>query len=68
MKRYERAVLKRAFKLIFAQVEPHRLKRTADRGFPDDDLFELFDPLGVFFILRVKGSVKVDNQWRKLNS
>ena len=71
MKRYERAVLKRAFKLIFFEyVEPRRLKLTADRGFPDDDLFELLDPLGVFFILRVKGSVKVeiDNPWRRLNS
>jgi hypothetical protein len=70
MKRYERAVLKRAFKLIFEYVEPRRLKLTADRGFPDDDLFELLDQLGVFFILRVKGSVKVevDNQWRRLNS
>jgi Transposase DDE domain len=69
MKRYERAVLKRAFRLIFEYVEPRRLKLTADRGFPDDDLFELLDQLGVFFILRVKGSVKVkvDNQWRRLN-
>ena len=46
MKRYERAVLKRAFKLIFEYVEPRRLKLTADRGFPDDDRFELLDPLG----------------------
>jgi hypothetical protein len=67
-RRYERAVLKRAFKLIFAPVEPHRLKRTAERGFPDEDRFELFDPLGVFFIPRVKGSVKVATQWRKLTS
>ena len=43
MKRYELAVLKRAFKLIFQFVKPSRIRLTADRGFPDDDLFALLD-------------------------
>ncbi len=47
MKRYERAVIKRAFKLIFQSVKPHRIRLTADRGFPDHDLFALLDELKV---------------------
>jgi Transposase DDE domain len=69
MKRYELAVVKRAFKLIFQHVAPHRVCLTADRGFADDDLFAWLDTLGISFIIRVKGCVKVelDGQWRKLN-
>jgi hypothetical protein len=69
MKRYELAVIKSAFKLIFQYVEPGRIRLTADRGFPDDDLFGLLDELQINFIIRVKGSVKVfrDGQWSKLN-
>lgn len=69
MKRYELAVISRAFKLIFQFVEPRRLRLTADRGFPDDDLFTLLDELKINFILRVKGSTKVfqGGQWLKLN-
>jgi hypothetical protein len=47
MKRYELAVIKRAFKLIFQYVNPSRIRLTADRGFPDDDLFALLDDLKV---------------------
>jgi hypothetical protein len=47
MKRYELAVIKRAFKLIFQFVKPSRIRLTADRGFPDDDLFTLLDDLKV---------------------
>jgi len=70
MKRYELAVVKRAFKLIFQYVEPRRLRLTADRGFPDDDLFALLDDLKINYIMRVKGSVKVfyRGQWVKLNT
>jgi hypothetical protein len=70
MKRYERAVVKRAFKLIFQHIEPHRIRLTADRGFPDDDLFVLLDELKINYIIRVKGSVKVclRGQWVKLNT
>lgn len=70
MKRYELAVIKRAFKLIFQHITPGRLRLTADRGFPDDDLFALLGEWKINFIIRVKGNVKVwrDGQWRKLNT
>lgn len=70
MKRYELAVIKRAFKLIFQFVKPSRVRLTADRGFPDDDLFALLDDLKVKYIIRVKGSVKVlyRQAWAKLNT
>ena len=70
MKRYELGVIKRAFKLIFVYVKPRRIRLTADRGFPDDDLFALLDQLKINFIIRVKGSVKVfyRGRWIKLNT
>jgi hypothetical protein len=70
MKRYELAVIKRAFKLIFQYVKPSRIRLTADRGFPDDDLFALLDDLKVNYIIRVKGSVKVlyRGAWAKLDT
>ena len=70
MKRYELAVIKRAFKLIFTHINAGRLRLTADRGFPDDDLFALLADWKINFIIRVKGNVKVwrDGQWRKLNT
>jgi hypothetical protein len=70
MKRYQLAVIRSAFKLIFQYIEPRRIRLTADRGFPDDDLFELLDELKINFILRVKGSVKVFRYgyWMKLNT
>src|SRR5262244_2748466 len=52
MKRYELAVIKRAFKLIFQYVKPGRIRLSADRGFPDDDLFALLDQSGIKFIIR----------------
>jgi hypothetical protein len=69
MKRYELAVIKRAFTLIFQSVAPHRVRLTADRGFADADLFAVLEVLGIRYIIRVQGSVKVelDGQWRKLN-
>lgn len=69
MKRYELAVIKSAFKLIFQHVKPSRIRLTADRGFPDDGLFALLDELKINFIIRVKGSVKVfcGGEWSKLN-
>jgi Transposase DDE domain len=69
MKRYELAVVKRAFKLIFQYVAPQRVRLTADRGFADATLFALLDTLGIRSIIRVKGDVKVEfaGQWRQLN-
>src|SRR6266498_584852 len=70
MKRYELAVIKSAFKLIFQYVKPGRIRLSADRGFPDDDLFALLDELDIDHIIRVKGSVKVfyRERWVKLNT
>lgn len=69
MHRYERAVLKRAFKLILQYVKPSRIRLTADRGFADDSLFALLQQLRVRFVIRVKGCVKVcwRGHWQKLN-
>src|SRR5262249_1306685 len=69
MKRYELAVVKRAFNLIFQFIRPSRIRLTADRGFPDDDLFELLDRLKINYLIRVKGSIKVCYRgvWIKLN-
>ena len=60
MKRYELAVVKRAFTLIFQDVAPQRVRLTADRGFADAALFALLDAFGIRYIIRVKGSVKVE--------
>jgi hypothetical protein len=70
MKRYELAVIKSAFKLIFQYAKPSRIRLSADRGFPDDELFALLDELKIDFIIRVKGSVKVfyRGEWIKLNA
>jgi hypothetical protein len=70
MKRYELAVIKRAFKLIFQYLDPRRIRLTADRGLPDDDLFALLDQWQINFVIRVKGSVKVfyREQWVKLKT
>ena len=69
MHAYERAVIKRAFKLIFQYVQRSRLRLTADRGFADEPLFALLQQLQVRFVFRVKGCVKVcfRRAWRKLN-
>lgn len=69
MSRYELAVIKRAFKLIFDDLAPARVQLTADRGFADDDLFALLDQLQIRYLIRVKGCVKVAyaGQWIKLN-
>jgi Transposase DDE domain len=55
--------------LIFQYFRPPRIRLTADRGFPDDDLFALLDQLKVKYIIRVKGSTKVNYRgtWLKLN-
>lgn len=69
MHRYERAVIKRAFKLIFQYVSQRRIRLTADRGFADEQLFALLQQLQVRFVIRVQGNVKVcwRRRWLKLN-
>jgi hypothetical protein len=68
-KRYELAVVKRTFKLIFQYVKSSRIRLTTDRGFPDDGLFELLDRLKINYLIRVKGSTEVcyQGRWIKLN-
>lgn len=65
---YERAVIKKACSLIFQYVSRSRIRLTADRGFADEQLFELLQELGVPFVLRVKAGIKVrwHSQWVKL--
>lgn len=67
--RYERAVIKRAFELIFQYVNRGRIRLTADRGFADEPLFALLQQLQVRFVIRVKANVKVcwHRRWYKLN-
>jgi hypothetical protein len=69
MQRYELAVVKRAFTLIFHYVAPHRVRLTADRGFADEGLCAVLDTWGSRCIIRGKGWVKVhlDGQWQKRN-
>jgi len=72
LQRYELAVVRRALERVLRVVAPHRLCVTADRGFADGKLFALLDRLKVPFIMRVKGSTKVQWQgdrwqWQKLN-
>ncbi|MCG3161243.1 MAG: hypothetical protein JMDDDDMK_02394 [Acidobacteria bacterium] len=63
-------IKQRAFKMIFQHVKPGCARFSADRGFPDDDLFALLDELKIASIIRVKGSVKVFHrgEWGKLNT
>lgn len=69
-KRYELAVVKRAFTMIFKVVAPRRVRLTADRGFADTGLFALLDALRIRFVIRVKGSTKIERRgrWVKLNT
>lgn len=67
--RYELAVIKRGFKLIFNYVKPGRIRLSADRGFGDEGLFALLDELKINYLIRVKGNVKIflHGYWLKLN-
>ncbi|HZA29558.1 MAG TPA: hypothetical protein VE735_08290 [Gammaproteobacteria bacterium] len=66
--RDERAVIKRAFQLLVQYVALKRIRLTAARGFADVELFELIDPLGIRFVIRVKSRTKVwwQGQWTSL--
>lgn len=70
MKRYERAVIRRAVTRVIRKVGPRRVRVTADRGFADVALFTLLTELGVAFVIRVKKSTKicVAGVWRQLNT
>ena len=68
MRRDEQAVIKRAFKLIFQAVAPPRIRLTADRGFPEEGIFNLLENLKLRFVIRVRKNVQVcfRKQWQAL--
>jgi hypothetical protein len=59
MKRYERAVIRRAVTRVIRKVGRRRVRVTADRGFADVALFTLLTDLRVAFVIRVKKSTKI---------
>jgi hypothetical protein len=70
MRRYECAVIKRVISRLNKQVGTRRLIVTADRGFADVELAQLFEALRVAYIIRVKNSTKirVAGEWRNLKA
>jgi hypothetical protein len=70
MKRYERAVIRRAVRRVIRKVGRRRGRVTADRGFADVALFTLLTDLGVAFVIRVKKSTKIRmaGVWRQLHT
>jgi hypothetical protein len=56
-RRDELAVVKRACKLICGPISRRRIRPMADRGFADDELFDLLQALRIRFVIRVKGCV-----------
>lgn len=69
MQRYELSVIQRVLTRLSHVINLKRIVITADRGFADVALIDLFEAWDVAFILRVKGSTKVkkDGQWQRLN-
>jgi len=70
MKRYERAVIRRAVTRVIRKVGHRRVRVTADRGFADVALFTLLTDLKVAFVIRVKKSTKIciAGVWRPLDT
>jgi hypothetical protein len=70
MRRYEMAVIKRVIGGLKKRLCRRRLRVTADRGFADVDLAQLFEDLGVEYIIRVKNSTKIffQGEWRQLKT
>ena len=68
MKRYELAIIKRAFQLITKVVARRRLIVTADRGFADQGLIQTLQSLRFRYVIRVKGDTKIlwGGEWQKL--
>ena len=67
---YEREFVTTLVREVLIAVSPRRLMITADRAFADVELFDLLNDLGVSYVIRSKGSVKVLTQggWRKLST
>src|SRR5690349_4316842 len=70
MKRYERAVIRRAVTRVIRKVGRRRVRITADRGFADVALFTLLAELRVAFVIRVKKGTKIclAGVWRQLDT
>lgn len=70
MRRYECAVIKRVIGGLKKRLSRRRLRVTADRGFADVELAQLFEDLGVEYIIRVKNSTKIffQGEWRQLKT
>jgi transposase len=66
----ERSMVRTLFEDVLCEVDRRRFIFTADRGFASVELFDLLDELGISFIIRSKGNVKVlmDGKWRKLST
>lgn len=67
---YEREFVSTLVREVLCDVAPRRLIITADRAFADVEFFDLLNDLGVSFVIRSKGSVKVlgEGGWRKLST
>lgn len=67
---YERDLIRTLVREVLCDVSVRRLILTADRAFADVEMFDLLNDLGVSFVIRCKGSVKVlcDAGWRKLST
>jgi hypothetical protein len=67
---YEREFVSTLVREVLIDVSPRRQIITADRAFSDVEMFDLLNDLGVSFVIRSKGSVKVllDGRWRKLHT
>lgn len=66
---YEREFVRTLVREALCEVSPRRLIITADRAFADVELFDVLNDVGVSFVIRSKGSVKVlcAGGWRKLS-
>lgn len=66
----ERSFVRVLFDEVLGEIDRRRFIFTADRGFADVELFDLLNELGICFIIRSKGNVKVrfDGRWRKLST
>jgi hypothetical protein len=67
---YEREFVCTLVTEVLCEVSPRRQIITADRAFADVEFFDLLNDLGVSFVIRSKGSVKVlgEGGWRKLST
>jgi len=70
MRAYAESFLAELVRKVLKGVRRDRILITADRGFADVSLMALLERLGVVYIIRTKGNIKVrvQGQWRKLNT